>query len=42
MEAGCIVGLKRKKEKNPTQKALKQKLNLEVFPHLVILVQFAV
>lgn len=41
MEAGYIVGLKTEKEKNPAQTPLKQQLNLEVFPRL-ILVQFAV
>lgn len=44
VEAGSIVTLKRKKkkEKNPVQKPLKQQLNLDVFPRHVILVQCAV
>lgn len=43
MEAGCIVGLKKKKkeEKNSTPNLLKQ-LDLEVFPHHVMVVQFTI
>lgn len=41
MEAGCIVGLKKKGEKNSTPNLLKQ-LDLEVFPHHVMVVQFTI